>query len=146
MSMASPSLPAAILGAWRLCRAEFKRSDGTVFHPYGLKPDGMIFYGADGSMAAQVMPGDENETGSTGQGYIAYFGTYEVETEQGCVRHQVLGSLNPGWIGTIQVRHVAVEGDQLEIRTAPMMLDGHETVGQLIWRRTGGSVGRGKGA
>src|SRR6185503_19342592 len=38
-------------------------------------------------------------------GYVAYYGTYEIDASNGIVRHHVEGSTNTSWVGTTLVRY-----------------------------------------
>ena len=48
-------------------------------------------------------------------GFVAYFGTYTVDETAHAVTHHVEGSLNPGFLGTDQVRPAALDGDRLTL-------------------------------
>ena len=50
-------------------------------------------------------------------GYIAYFGTYEVNEAGDTVVHHVHGALNPGWVGGDQVRRMRFDGELLVLST-----------------------------
>ena len=50
-------------------------------------------------------------------GYIAYFGTYEVNEAGDTVMHHVQGALNPGWVGGHQVRRMRFDGELLVLST-----------------------------
>ena len=47
--------------------------------------------------------------------YLAYFGTYTVDTKKHVVTHHVEGSLSPDYTDTDQPRPYKLEGDRLEI-------------------------------
>lgn len=46
-------------------------------------------------------------------GYVAYFGRYEVREREGAVVHRVQGSVRPSEIGAEYTRSVRVSGDRL---------------------------------
>ena len=50
-------------------------------------------------------------------GYVAYFGTYDVDESRGEVIHHVEGSLMPSYTDTEQPRPIKVDGDELVIET-----------------------------
>ena len=89
---------------------------------------GRITYDSAGNMAVQAMGSDrprlasnDLEKASAEQlrevllGYIAYFGTYEVNEEEGAVTHHREGSLLPNQAGTAARRSYIVEEDTLTL-------------------------------
>lgn len=99
-----------------------------------------IMYDAYGNMAAIGMPNDLPELDrASGDERVrrgfAYFGTFEIDTEEGTVTHHLIGSpasarsVGEGW-----VRYYEFDGDllTLSIKNA----DGRIT-GQLTWKRFG---------
>lgn len=115
-----------LVGNWTLVSYVTENPDGTRGKPYG-DAVGRLSYDAHGNMAGQVMrpgrlevtPGDwqSQQVRSAYAGYIAYFGTYEVNAAGDTVMHHVQGSLNPGWVGGTQVRRMQFEGDLLILST-----------------------------
>lgn len=71
------------------------------------------------------------------RGYIAYFGTYDIDKATGTITHHVQGSLIPDWVGTAQVRlyEFSNNGNQLILRTPPSSLRGEVLRGELIWEK-----------
>jgi hypothetical protein len=137
-----------LVGTWELIACEFRHRDGSVSHPLGARAAGRLNYDAGGRMAVQLMrrgrpplPGGHDLTGpdedvrAAFTGYLAYFGTYEVDEAAGAVTHRVEGSLLPNWVGTPQERFVAVEGDRLVLRSAPFESHGAKVTAYLEWRR-----------
>jgi hypothetical protein len=73
-------------------------------------------------------------------GYIAYFGTYEINAAGDSVTHYVQGSLNPAWVGGVQVRRMRLEGDRLVLEADVERPEG--TVSHVLtWRRLGSVTG-----
>ena len=124
-----PSTRAAkerFVGVWKLVSYEVGAS-----HPMGRGAVGLLIYGADGHMSLQIMRpdrpnfrsdgskeggyevGNAQETQSAFRGYIAYFGTYEVEGKERFVTHHIEGSLFPNWIGRDQIEFFELSDDQL---------------------------------
>ncbi len=68
-------------------------------------------------------------------GYLAYAGSYTLDGMT--VTHHVEMSLFPNWIGTDQVRAIAIlENGDLELSTPPeASRSGHTVVNRLRWRR-----------
>jgi hypothetical protein len=99
-----------LIGNWALISYESIGPDGVTRHPFG-QAVGRLAYGEDGQMAGQVMrPG---RAGADAPGYIAYFGTYEIDPSGDVVTHHVEGALNPAWVGGDQARRFRFDGDHL---------------------------------
>lgn len=135
----------ALVGTWSLVSYITETADGTRGKPYG-EAVGRLSYDDAGNMSGQVMrPGRADvvhgesglqEVRAAYAGYIAYFGTYEVNDAQDTVVHHVHGSLIPGWVGGHQVRRMRFDGDLLilsaRVRKAAGMVE-HV----ITWRRIG---------
>jgi len=104
---------------------------GKISHPYGAHPTGYIVYDATGRLHVQVMrtpatppfaagdaQGTDQEIRAAYDGYVAYFGTYEVDEAQSVVVHRVQGSLMPSYTGTDQPRPIRIVGDALIIEAS----------------------------
>jgi hypothetical protein len=115
-----------LVGTWALVSYLTEGPDGRIGRPYG-DAVGRLSYDARGNMAGHVMrPGRpavvHRETGlaevrTAYAGYIAYFGTYEVNAARDTVVHHVQGALNPGWVGGHQVRTMRFDGGHLILST-----------------------------
>jgi hypothetical protein len=136
------------VGAWRLVSFEFRREDGSVIRPFGEKARGSLMYTESGRYSAQLMrvdrprfesgdqmKGSVEEIEASYKGSISYFGTYEVDLENGFIVHYVESSIFPNMEGTNQVRLFEFSGNRLLLRTPPMKLDGEKAVGVLIWEK-----------
>ena len=148
-------IEAALVGAWRLVSwtIEYPAS-GRVTQPFGAVPQGLLMYLADGHMSAAMQrPGrarlsrsDPNavsdaEKAAAFSGYLQYSGTWSVAG--GNVVHAVELAMNPNLIGTRQVRHVALEGDQLELGAEePLEAPGQVRRHRIVWRRASQSAAR----
>ncbi len=73
--------------------------------------------------------------------YFAYYGTYAVDRNAGTVTHHLLGSLEPSWVGTDQVRKLEFLGpDRLQLMAEIAADDALEAAGAsgsnvLVWER-----------
>jgi hypothetical protein len=67
-------------------------------------------------------------------GYIAYFGTYDVEADGKGVVHHVDGALNPSWVGGDQVRALRFEGERL-VLSADVAKAGQKVTHVLTWEK-----------
>ena len=139
------------VGMWRLVSFEFRHADGRITYPFGKAPMGLIAYDASGTMALQIsrtdcprfVSGDINrgtpeEIRAAYQGSLAYFGAYDVEEEDQAVVHHVTASSFPNWIGTDQRRYYGFSGEELTLRTPPLLWGGVAMSGILLWRRIRG--------
>lgn len=131
--------PAGLVGTWRLVAFE-DVAKGQTIHRYGEKPLGLFVYTADGHVTIQIAnpanpkcvpPGKKISPRGTQEsalpicnppemqalleGYVAYWGTYTVDTAAGVVVHHVESDASGGYAGTDQVRPFRLEGDRLVI-------------------------------
>lgn len=141
------------VGTWRLVAANFYKADGTLLKLYGEDPRGIFVYDEGGRMCVQIMQSErpllpkrrlaENAAEHYHQiliGYIAYFGTYDVDEKACTVTHHVQGSLIPNWVGTDLVREYEFEGNRMTLRTAASPMRGDIMRGELIWERMHGGL------
>lgn len=132
-----------LIGDWTLVSYEAEHRDGRRTRPYG-EAVGRLSYSASGHMAGQVMRPGREPVGSTADrvqslrpaylGYIAYFGTYELNDRGDTVVHHVQGALNPEWVGGQQVRRIRFDGDRLILRADVQRPEG-AVDHVLTWRR-----------
>ena len=138
------------IGTWRLVSSEFRRSDDTIVYPYGDDAIGLLIYAATGHMAVQLLRahrplfaagdpyrGTPEEIKAAFEGYIAYFGSYEVNEAEGVVTHHVDGASFPNWMGGEQQRFFAFAGNQLILSSPPILAGTSTMTGVLIWERVG---------
>jgi hypothetical protein len=122
------TLATEIVGSWRLVSYEDRDSNGAVVYPYGRSPAGLIIYDGKGNMAVQIMkqppPAVSSddwdkftpaEKSALWDGYVAYFGRYEVDTRNNTVTHLPVADLSRLYIGKREVRHPSISGDTLII-------------------------------
>ncbi len=136
------------VGTWKLVSFEARRSDGQIVYPFGRGAMGVISYDTRGNMSVQLMRSDRpafavsdfqkgtpEEIKAAFEGFIAYFGTYDVNEEEATVTHHVRGSLFPNWVGSDQIRFFEFSGNRLTLRTPSIQLGGVVATSQLIWER-----------
>ena len=136
------------IGSWKLVSSEFRTSDGDVSYPLGKDAVGLIMYDNKGYVSAQIMrpdrpnfassdhlKGTPAEMKSAFEGYVAYYGTYEVDEKKRTIAHHLQASLFPNWVGTIHERFYEFFSNRLTLTTPPMPMGGKEVVGLLIWER-----------
>jgi hypothetical protein len=144
--MAQPERPnpmKQLVGNWTLLSYITENPDGSRGKPYG-DAIGRLSYDEHGHMAGQVMrpgrsdvaPGEwgAQQVRSAYAGYIAYFGTYEVNEAGDTVVHHVHGALNPGWVGGDQVRRMRFDGDLLVLSTE-VVKAGALVTHSLTWKK-----------
>ncbi len=135
-------------GTWRLLECYGKWSDGRISYPYGEKPEGQLIYDGRGSFSGQIvgsgrpvfqsgnlLKGTEEEIKTAFEGYIAYYGNYEVNEAKSQVTHRVVGALFPNWIGDIQTRNYEFEGERLRLSTQPIKGSRADLTNILLWER-----------
>ena len=106
-----------LLGTWKLVSCVGYWSDGRVTYPYGENPEGLLVYDSGGHFSGQIqgqgrplfesgnlLKGAPEEIKAAFEGYVAYYGTYEVNEEAASLTHHVQGSLFPNWVGNTQTR------------------------------------------
>jgi hypothetical protein len=146
--MTPAALREPFFGAWRLRRYEYRRADGKLTLPFGEDPVGLLLYDALGHMAGQLMQPDRppfrknsitagtvEEVRAAFEGYIAYYGTYDVDVQAGTVIHHVTASWFPNFVGTDQVRHYEFQENRLLLRTPPRESGTEKRTGLLVWER-----------
>jgi hypothetical protein len=143
---AAPAARDRFIGVWKLLRCERKLKDGGIGFPYGENPVGRLTYDRAGRMSALLMRPNRRSTVPPGvslaagnasaeelraalDGFIAYFGTFDVDESKKTVIHHVQACLIPSWVGTDLTRTYRFEAGRL-ILTAVTT-----TVLELVWER-----------
>lgn len=79
--------------------------------------------------------GTPEEIKAAMEGYVSYYGPFELDLEQRKLITHVEGSLFPNWIGKDQERFFELSGDRLILKTTPFAFGDEEFVGVLVWER-----------
>ena len=137
-----------LVGVWRLVSSEFRTSSGGVVYPLGEDARGQAIFTETGYMSGQLMRQDRPEFASGSQasgtpeeiaaafqGYIAYYGSCEIDVEKQTLTTHVEGSLYPNWVGGFQMRFYQLNDDHLTLRTPPITVGEEEITGVLTWKR-----------
>lgn len=137
-----------LVGVWRLVSSEFRTSSGGVIYPLGEDALGQAIFTETGFMSGQLMRQDRPKFASGSQasgtpeemaaalrGYIAYYGSCEIDVEKQTLTTHVEGSLYPNWVGGLQVRFYQLDDNQLTLRTPPITVGDEEITGVLAWER-----------
>ena len=134
-------------GVWKLVSCERKFKDGRVDYPYGETPVGRITYDKAGRMSAQLMRVGRRCTVPSGvsliagnasteeireavNGFIAYFGRFDVDEASNTVIHHVQACLVPSWVGTDLKRTYRFYSNRLAL-TASLPDNSQE----LVWEK-----------
>lgn len=136
----------SLVGTWRLRSYRLIGSRGRERFPYGEDATGYILYGHDGYMAVAIMSSGRTpfagsdilrrttpEAAEATRTYLSYSGRYEVLEDR--VLHHVEVALFPNWSGTVQERYFRLDGDMLELSTAPLLLERPQPRAYLVWQR-----------
>jgi hypothetical protein len=143
---ARPAGRDALIGVWRLIGCERKFENGQIGYPYGEKPIGRITYDKAGRMSAQLMrPGrrssvpsgvsliagnaSSEEIHEAVDGFIAYFGTFDVDESAQTVTHHVQACLVPSWVGTDLKRTYRLSANRLVLTATTT------SVLEIVWER-----------
>lgn len=136
-----------LVGTWALVATEWRRADGRHANPFGPNAVGVLTYDDAGNMSAQVMRaerpapppdhanGIETAMASAFAGYIAYFGTYEIDRATSVVRHHVIGSAFPSWVGSVPNRRFMIDGDRLTLSDSVSAADETAVEASTVWQR-----------
>jgi hypothetical protein len=135
-----------IIGTWRLTQfVEEDQLTGAVTHPLGPQPKAYVIYTGDGYVStlftaadrrapANAQATDEEAVGLY-RSMVAFAGRYALHGDRLIYYPEI--SWNEAWNGTKQQRWFVVDGDRLEVRSAPVVstLTGAQTVFSLTWDR-----------
>ena len=142
---------AQLAGVWRLISSEFRVTGGEVIYPLGENAQGQVMISQSGYMSGQLMrpgraeyasaqpqSGTDDEIRQAAEGYIAYYGPFELDLEQQKVITHVEGSLFPNWVGHDQERFFHLTAEHLTLSTPPFAFGDQEFTGVLVWERLSG--------
>jgi hypothetical protein len=130
-----------LVGNWRLVSFEPSSTSSQAAQPY---VDGRIMYDENGNMAAQLMRANRPKATSSStdserlaalQGYIAYYGTYDIDVAAETVTHHVKGSTNSSQVGTDLVRHYRFSDDGR--RLVLLVKNADRVTTTITWERLG---------
>jgi hypothetical protein len=128
-----------LIGSWKLVKFVSEPVNGTEpcnYFPFGRGAQGFIIYTSDGHMSVHLMrpgaprctsagflEGSKDKLALAMKHYLAYAGPFDVrETDGGALlRHHILVSSYPDWLGTVQERRALLEGDVLRLETVNIL-------------------------
>ena len=144
---------ALLVGTWKLQSWHSMGERADITQPMGHSPEGLLIYSPDGTMLTVItragrtpfatkdlFGGTPEEMAAGMASCIAYGGTYELEGH--LVRHHVLVSLFPNWVGTVQTRSMLIDptGDELTLAAEPMVIGQSLRAQRLRWERVKGAA------
>src|SRR6059036_132399 len=114
------------LGVWQLADSyDVSIKTGQIVRSRGATPVGSLSYNIDGNMAVQVMNDGRphlsdldresaaEKIKAAFENYTAYFGTFEINKDEGYVIHHIRGSLFPDEVGKTRKRFFQISGNRL---------------------------------
>ena len=137
---ASATAKDRLVGSWGL--VSFVSFDANGASRPGAYDLGRIIYEASGQMSAHLMhsankanasPATDADRSAAFRRYLGYYGPFTVDELTGIVIHHVLGSSNPSWVGSNQVRYYELSADGNTL-TLSVKNQGRVT-GTLVWER-----------
>ena len=69
------------------------------------------------------------------EGFLAYFGTYEIDEEKATVTHHVRGGSFPNWVGSDHIGFFEFSRNRLTLRTRSIQVDRVAVTSLMIWER-----------
>lgn len=135
--LSQPEAADRFVGTWLLQLIEQRSENGDWVESeiLGLDPLGILIYDAHGNMAAQLarrdrtIPDAEDSPEELVDGYVAYFGNYEIDTTARTVTHHRVAHVNADLGRLSVVRYYQFDSDSLVLTVAP------DRQFRLTWKR-----------
>lgn len=136
-----------IAGTWELVKHQTTLPGGQVRDNFGPAPKGLFFFDASGHMSVQIVdPGrpaapfakaTDDEVRAMSRGYLAYFGSYDVDPATTKIVLHTTADLNPLNNGVDQIRFYELNGDTMVLQPPPAAAAPGATapVTRITWRR-----------
>jgi hypothetical protein len=137
-----------VAGIWKFLSLEYLDDDGAAIYPFGRDVDGLLMVDTRGYFSVHIMDmkrppfkvsdprgGKYEEIKTAFEGYIGYFGTFDIDETKGLIVFHVKGAWLPNWIGGEQLRYYQINGNRMTISTAPVLFEGKKRIAKLIWER-----------
>ncbi|NIP30795.1 MAG: hypothetical protein GTO02_05735 [Candidatus Dadabacteria bacterium] len=135
-----------LIGTWKLVSMISETTSGNVNYPFGEKPSGYITFTEDDFVFLTVTTGDRpnfekpdrlgasmEEKARALDTCSAYSGSYSVDGD--FLYMKILCGSFPNWVGKVQKRHCAFEGNKFIATTEPRISGGKEVVVTVIWEK-----------
>lgn len=135
-----------LLGTWKIVSMVSKSTTGEISYPFGQDPVGYITFTEDDFVFLTVTTSDRpnfqkpdrlgaslEEKARALDTCSAYSGTYSVEGE--LLFMNILCGSFPNWVGKVQKRICAFEGNKFIATTEPRISGGKEVIVTIIWEK-----------
>ena len=115
------------VGTWELLLIEEKTDTGDWIRARRFgesRPVGVLMYDGQGNMAVQITTDPRNTTRSAERpefinGYVAYYGTYEINASDSTITHHRRSHVNADVAKLSVVRYFSFSDDNLTLTVAP---------------------------
>ena len=148
LSLAQGPTVSQLVGTWQLVSIEDTMRDGSVGPPadLGPHPKGFLMYEPDGHMCATLVNSDRARWKDSAKAtdaekiayydtFIAYCGTYKLDTTASTVTHYPSVAWTPAYVGSTQPRPFKLEGNRLIITVTEGMANLGIQKRVLVWER-----------
>ena len=148
LSLAQGPTVSQLVGTWQIVSIEDSMKDGSVGPPadLGPHPKGFLMYEPDGHMCAALVNSDrpawkdfakatDAEKIAYYDTFIAYCGTYKLDSTASTVTHYPSVAWTPAYVGSTQKRPFKLEGNRLIITVTEGVVDLGIQKRVLVWER-----------
>ena len=148
LSLAQGPTVSQLVGTWQIVSIEDTMKDGSVGPPadLGRHPKGFLLYEPDGHMCATLVNSDrpawkdfakasDAEKIAYYDTFIAYCGTYKLDSTVSTVTHYPSVAWTPSYVGSTQTRPFKLEGNRLIITVTQGMANRGIQQRVLVWER-----------
>ena len=148
LSLAQGPTVSQLVGTWQLVSIEDTMKDGSVGPPadLGPHPKGFLMYEPEGHMCATLVNSDRPRWKDSAKAtdaekiayydtFIAYCGTYKLDTTASTVTHYPSVAWTPAYVGSTQTRPFKLEGNRLIITVTEGVGDLGIQKRVLVWER-----------
>ena len=148
LSLAQGPTVSQLVGTWQIVSMEDTMNDGSVGPPadLGPHPKGFLMYEPDGHMCATLVNSDrpawkdfakatDAEKIAYYDTFIAYCGTYKLDSAASTVTHYPAVAWTPAYVGSTQTRPFKLEGNRLIITVTQGMANLGIQKRVLVWER-----------
>jgi len=137
-----------LVGTWQIVSIRDTMKDGSVVSPadLGPHPKGFLMYEPDGHMCATLVNSDrpawkdfakatDAEKIAYYDTFIAYCGTYKLDSAASTVTHYPAVAWTPAYVGSTQTRPFKLESNRLIIKVTQGMANLGIQKRVLVWER-----------
>jgi hypothetical protein len=147
-STSNESLQEQLVGTWTLISVDNIYPNGSIGHPYGDNPVGIMTFDISGNYSIQILKalrpkvasGDKNkctpeENAALVQGNNSHFGKYYVDEAGGAITFKIEHAFYPNWEGTEQKRSYTYKGNELRYVVTQTTQGGESIIAEVAWRK-----------